>query len=687
MASSNAILHAYLKEAFAHKNPLNTRDLLEFSRGECGLLKMVVDPANYSFASFESSLKGSDAILSFEDKLYYANQSSKTVREIDLELDPNAFKELKNQCSYQYKIAKGKNIKFICAVTGRPYAQHRSSDFLGPLNYYLSILDEADEVLFAYMSKNQKDQLKFDLNLAILLLMAQQQHELDYQKTENTKVYEEKIRRGLALCATLDPLYQEYIGKNPEQAYGLDEKPVKYLGIALAFEFGAQLIDFISHISSKKIKEIMGAINEKRLYWVWGSTFLKTVIDLIPSAIGAATAIRAPDPYTGNLSWILYYLRFTLNLFLLLKHTIKGPWMSAEEAKMPWTERFQTQWDQRKFTLLNDLLWGTANLLCYFWLIGKNLSVFGDALTVALLVFDVTVAIWDFEENKTLYLQDMQQFDKDINELNLMKKQFLDTESDEQLRKENIYQLEMQLDGLRRARAKRQREWYTQELNYINNIAYALALMLAFVILTMPFMPIAAPVAATLGLVGAILCLAFTVINNALKGAITLYETYQTKAEAQYYYQCAIKKFNELDDSNEKKLLFLKIEQLEAETKYQSQMLRYQSLNLVRSIILELLTPVIILSSLVLLPLSIGVATMGAALGLAIGSYYLINALFKPEDRKKLEPFDGDEYKKVSIELKQDKNVQLKRYALFKSEYNEEENVSSCIELIPILKK
>ena len=133
--------------------------------------------------------------------------------------------------------------------------------------------------------------------------------------------------------------------------------------------------------------------------------FLKTVLSQIPEGFyninQAQEAIRAPDPYTGYLSWTLYYFRYSLHLSLLLKHTIKGPWMSAEEAKTPWYERFQTQWTQRKFILLNDALWGTANLVTFFWLTGKGvLGTVGDALTIGLLVFDIAVTFWDFEEQK-----------------------------------------------------------------------------------------------------------------------------------------------------------------------------------------------------------------------------------------------------------------------------------------------
>lgn len=88
---------------------------------------------------------------------------------------------------------------------------------------------------------------------------------------------------------------------------------------------------------TKTIKESMGWFNEKRLYWVWASSLLKVILAALPDDffnVGQATeVVKAPDPYTGTLSWALYYFRFSLNMFLLLKHTISGPWMSEREKR------------------------------------------------------------------------------------------------------------------------------------------------------------------------------------------------------------------------------------------------------------------------------------------------------------------------------------------------------------------
>ena len=536
----------------------------------------------------------------------------------------------------------------------------KGGDFLTPLSFYLDIMGNVDTVMIPYMSDERKDQLRHDLKVANLLLLAQKQYELTHQKTENRKKYDASIKQCQELLDALNPSWQKVVATAPEQIYFTDGKPVKYCGIPLAQEFVDKIMEFMDR-KTKGIKEALGAFNEKRLYWVWGSAFIKTMLSLIPedffNAKQAGEIIKTPDPYTGALSWALYYFRFSLNLFLLLKHTIKHPWMSKEEGDTPWFDRFKAQWAQRKFTLLNDSLWGIANMVCYFWLTGKVLGPWGDALTILLLIFDVSVAIWDFAEQQAQHEAQMQQYDNDIKALLAAKKKLLTDalakDEEEKDRKLKIYQLQMQLNALERAQAKCVKEWELQKLGLYNNIGYAVGLTIAFVLMTMPFMPITAATALTLGVVGAVLCFALTVIASAIRGGIEIYKSKEAIKDAKRGFadhvgllKAMLIKNPNLND-NEKKLLYLEIKKYQAETEYQKKMVMFQSIHLVRSIIIEAFVPAIIFSCLVFLPMGIGFAALGAALGLAIVSNLLINALFKPNEKmKELAPFDAKEDKK-----------------------------------------
>lgn len=544
----------------------------------------------------------------------------------------------------------------------------KGGDFLIPLSNYLHILADVDKVMLPYMTKEKLEQLRHELRIAYLLLLSQLEYEFNHQKTENRVFYIKKIQESRALikkcCMLLDnlnPKYQELIKNQPEQAYFSDGKPISYCGITLGQEFSKQIINFIDHGKTQTIKGVMGALNEKRLYWIWSSVFLKTALSLVPenffNASQADGIVRSPDPYTGCLSWTLYYFRFSVNLFLLLKHTIKGPWMSQEEASVDWWDRFKTQWAQRKFTLLNDSIWGTANLICFFWLNGKGaLGSAGDILTIFLLVFDITISLWDFAEQQTKHRAEIAQYEQDIGKLKVDIAR-LNSAADDANKKEHqlkILQWQMQLNTLERIKAQSERNWNMQKLSLYNNIAYAVSLTIAFVILTTPFMPIPVAIGLTLGVVGAVLCFAFTVISSAIRSGLEIHKTrhslLETKAERQQYFDKIKELLNAGSDLDnpEIKLLYLEIMKLDAETEYQKQLLVFQSLHLIRSIIIEALIPAIIFSSLVFLPLGVGLGALAGALGLAIASNFLINWLLKPDEKiKQLPDFDAKHYKEI----------------------------------------
>lgn len=703
MATSSTILQSFLRDALKDKRKLadlSFEELLSYNRDECGFIKVDFQPE--TFADLKELTKGHNAIVLYHDTLYYGDkdrgvreleepvapeepkepeqpeESAKSEKTTKKRTDPqylkylenyaqykieyskyieqrNNYNELKKACSETYKRARGKKLDWVRSLTGRAFAEHRSDDFLLSLDFYLGILGTTDRVMFDYMNDNQKEELAFNLKITLLLLLAQQKHEIDNQKTENVKVYNQHIKRCSDFLRDLDPEYQARIKEYKAQQELSDGIPVKYLGIPLGQLLARDMVD-LSGGTTKTIKKNMGALNEKRLYWVWGSTFLKTVIDLVPQdylyAAQAPEAIRTPDPYTGSLSWILYYARFFMELGLLLKHTIRGPWM-GDEINTPWEERFLTQFSQRKFALLNDSLWATANLVCFFWLTGKGaLGAAGDAVTLVLLVFDIVMAIWELEEKRIKYNKAMQQYEEDSERLAKQLEAFQEIEKSRQLRDDESRekrQIEVQIRTLARERSKCERDWQLEKVSLINNIAYAVGLMLAFVVLTMPFMPVAAPVLATMAIVGAVLCLAFTMINNAIKGGIELYKTHKTIQEEQKESNqkvreliALLKKNSELD-ANERKLLYLEIRQCQAETEYQKQVMKYQSANLVRSIMIEALVPAVVFASLVFVPLGIGVPVLIAAVALAIATHYLVEAWFKPDEKKALE-FDDKQY-------------------------------------------
>lgn len=564
--------------------------------------------------------------------------------------------------------------------------QFKGSDFLRPLNYYLNSLENQDIVLLPFMNEEQQKALMRELQITLLLLLAQRNFELTHQKTENKKKYTQHIKKCHQLMQFLQEKErnaQAEIQIAPHLGSATPGYPVKYLALDWGRWFAESTVDIMDR-KTKSLKEHMGAFNGKRLYWVWGSSLLKSILEILPSDTSnldsAKSSIRTPDPYTGVISWALYYFRFSLDLSLLLKHTIKGPWMDAEEQQTPWTQRFITQWNQRKFTLLNDSVWATGNLLCFFWLTGAGtLGAWGDALTLALLIFDITLTVWEFSEEQTKYNKEIEGYEKDIQKLNqkmaLLKKQA--AEDTEKQKKE----LEYQISVLQGARMKCERQWQAKKIDLIINISYAVGLMISFFLLATPFIPALAYLAP----VGAVLCFTVSLINNAIKGGIEVHRAKQNLKDIYKDLKDLKKQSPSLpNDSKEKKLIFLKINQLMAQSEQEEKNVQLQIAHLVRSIIIDMIIPAIILVNLIFFPVAL-VPAICATLALAACSHLIINQLFKSK-KEELEPFDEHQYQLFCKDPEHFSKKSPPKPSFFNSSKNSKEPVITAEEILELKK-
>lgn len=504
-----------------------------------------------------------------------------------------------------------------------------------PLSFYLEIINNFDEALFLYLTEADKVQLRRNLRVATLLLLAETQYEGEKERCQQL----------------LDALQRDALKPSPVPA--TTGNPVKYLWLSL----GAAVAQYLVSSQTKVIIGGMSALNEKRLYWVWGGGLLNTVIDLLPADFfnvgNAAKVAQTPIFYMGCLSWGLYYFRFALNLGLLLKHTIKGPWMSKEESQTPVSERFLSQWKLRKFTLLNDSLWATANLACFFWLIAaKGLGPWGDLLTMALLVFDASAVTWGFAEQEAEYDDEIKQFDQDIKRLELeIERLQKDDQLDAHHKLARIQEYNLRLFALKRSRTQCENNWKCQKLSAQTEIAYAVALLLAFALMTVPFLPITGAALTVVSLTGTALCFVLTVLYNAVKNDIKIYAAHLAVEEARVALNEKIADFQDAINANEKKLLFLEIQQLEAELAYQQGMVDFHTLSFFRALLIEALIPPLIFTSFVFLPLGSGFALLAVAFALAVWSNSIINSpQFNPV-KESLSAFAEEEYEQFGKDV------------------------------------
>lgn len=601
----------------------------------------------------------------------------------------------------------------------------RGGDFLTPLSYYLSKINHTDYTLISYINKEHElNKLLHELRLANLLLLAQEEYEIKQKNLDNRKKYAFYRQRCTDLIDTIylnKTLKDKHQYRVPSVSEGC---PMKYLYIWVALEFVRDMVNMITRpvvelitdqldrqVLTKNVKAGLGLVNEVRLYWVWCSSLLQTILTSLPADFfdskKASSAISSLAPYTGTMSWGLYYFRGFVNLFLLLKHTIRGEWLSEEEKKQTWKERFSTQWDQRKFTLLNDFVWATGNLVCFKWLTSANgLGTWGDALTLALLVFDIALAIWDLAEQYTKHTKKIEdynkhladeereleaavaQFEGDKDKIEKILKEYtslfelkqrltaaLNKSKDKKTNKliQEIIQIEMKRKGILKEKEQCIRDWEHQKIGLILNLSYAVGLMLAFFVLTMPFVPITGIGLLSATVVGAIVCFAFTVIYNVTKAGMELHQSKKTAQAVSQDLNNRIDEFLAIQDNlsdEAKRLFFMEITRTQADTEYHRQLITYNTVKLVKTIILQTCAPAVVFASLMFLPLGIGIPVVAAMLAIAIGIHFLIEFNYKPKKAELLD-FDENGYKRFLENPKSLKDNLKSNPRLFKQTAND----------------
>ena len=217
------------------------------------------------------------------------------------------------------------------------------------------------------------------------------------------------------------------------------EKPAKYVALCILAPWIADTMQNLNKKTSLDTKAAESAtfiidkaskINSQRLTWAWSGGLDLAIMSMLPHSAGhmayANEALSQFSIGTSYMSFVLYYFRLGLHLSLLVHGTLKGSWMD------PWRtqtdidqnigieERFRTQWQQRKFAIINDAFWATANLVCFMYLVGsKMLNYFGGGLASALMLMDVGLLFWEYLEQETVYNALIEKYDNDLAKLNL----------------------------------------------------------------------------------------------------------------------------------------------------------------------------------------------------------------------------------------------------------------------------
>jgi hypothetical protein len=509
------------------------------------------------------------------------------------------------------------------------------------------LINKTNPASFVFLIKTQREALREELLFAFYVLNAQYHLDETESRKQNLQAFSDQLFKTAALIRRLDI---EATPKNPGTLLKLEQdaydKHCKYLGLKMGYQLG-ETIHELTGGYTVTTQEWMNAFNERRLYWVWGEDMIAQTFTLLPDTFDrkhqAQKNLSTPDNVLGNIGWILYYTRFGLNLSLLLKHTLKGQWMSERESTIPSSERFLTQWDQHKFSLLNDFVWATVNLVTFVWLVGKGmLGYWGNVLTTGLLLVDASLTFWRFQEETTKHNQLILKYENDINKV---ERRIKGAKGGAQLK------LMQQLTQLKQSKTERELDWEYKNYQLVADLSYSVGLIVAFIIACSILLPpgiLIPATAALINIIGSALCFTATLAYSAASGAISISHAKAQGASVKEVFGTLLEQFNEASDDNVKKALYLDMKHLVATSSYQEQLISFQKAELMRSICIDAMIPPVVFISLIFVPLGVGLGILGGGFALALFTKALLQS-YKPSQQE-LPEFDEIAYSKFKKE-------------------------------------
>ncbi len=543
-------------------------------------------------------------------------------------------------------VEQHRNVAFHCDFDISDIAKVRK-ELQCSIQFYGERLASLDPVRFYYLDESQRRACEEELLYTFYILSAD--YQLHLAESNNYQI--KKRCKQLQRCANLlntfhaTPKAGENLSCEQSLQNAIDDspdKPAAYIALKIiAPEIAETMIGLTMSDYFFSLKKVMSDANVYRLNWVWGGGLDHILLDLIPLDFERSEQARNVfdhiAPVTGYMSWVLYYLRLGIELYLLAKYTFKGscldPWVSSdhdnESMQLSIGMRFQAQWEMRKFNLLNDAFWATANLACFFWLMGGGIyGYLGDVLTGVLLIFDLTLVAWGYQEKKADYAALLVKYDEDIEAL----EKTIEAETNDIAKQV----LQQHLTVLQEARDAWRFDWEYDERQWMQDIYYSIGLFASFSILCCFFIPPAALLPATvliLGITGAALSFLVTIgihVWTTSTELEKLQKDYDENLETLEELQFKREKMPDLEQSSQ--LLDLELHALQKQVAYQKEMIPYHKKMIIQQALSEALVPATAFSILIFMPLSYGLLVLIPVVGLLMMSGQLLEWTSKPQE-------------------------------------------------------
>ncbi|STX44159.1 coiled-coil protein [Legionella donaldsonii] len=205
----------------------------------------------------------------------------------------------------------------------------------------------------------------------------------------------------------------DFIGNNFTKA---EQARIAKLSTFVVSGAVSSLKDYASaFVSSAKLREHISTLNSNRTHWNYSRALASSAIRYL-QGIGFPEFIKSLNAKLGNtytpdefvslldqsretlraLSVGIYGLRLTINFVTMTKHIIEAGISEELSARKVAVQEIE----KRGFTMLNDAVWGTVNLLTNYNDYFQISTATASQLTVAFLVFDLAlfVARWSYED-------------------------------------------------------------------------------------------------------------------------------------------------------------------------------------------------------------------------------------------------------------------------------------------------
>lgn len=246
------------------------------------------------------------------------------------------------------------------------------------LSLEYSLLGQQIEANLSGKQLVEEEQLKEQLIAALLL--AELLENVYQDKDQGYLNVPREVKRLRAEQQTYRAILTQIIGPLPKNLIKENSDEIVHVGESFSWKVRLKTINLnlyrLLFIRSKRALDLIAMLNLSA--------------DWYPFIVGEMDHFI--DPFLPHLAWIFFVPRLSVNLFLLIKHTIPGPWMKEKEEALGWAVRFQGQMLRRWFELGNDGAWFGVGFINCFLLTGA-LAPFAPYLALTFFVYDVFLAV------------------------------------------------------------------------------------------------------------------------------------------------------------------------------------------------------------------------------------------------------------------------------------------------------